>query len=129
MRRKIEMVAVTDEEILWAGGDGEGAGGVVLLRAGVEIEGLLERLVALTEDLLADVREVADLPERTGYVCLSAGDEDASCDDGFERFSAKELLLVRTLIELLGNIGDGLRKGELIAPGGNVAEGGEEVAL
>lgn len=112
------MVAVTNEEIFWAGRDDLGAvAAAVVLCAWTEVERLLKRLVALTKDLLADVREVTDLPERTGNMRLSTGDEDASCDNSLEWLAAKELLLVGTLVQLLRDIRDGLWEGELVAPG------------
>jgi hypothetical protein len=54
------------------------------------------------------MREVTDLAERAGHVCLATRDEDTRCDDGVEWFPAEQLLLVCTLVELLGDVADRL---------------------
>ena len=99
----------------------------VLGCAGSQVERLLQRLVALAEDLLANLREVADLAERTRYVSLPTRDEDARGDDSLKRLAAEQLLLVGPLIELLRDVGNGFWKGELVAPTRDVAEGLKQV--
>ena len=57
---------------------------------------------------------------------LPTGDEDASRYDGLERLAAEQLLLVGPIVELFRDVGDGFRKGELVAPTRDIAEGLEE---
>jgi hypothetical protein len=128
VRREIKVVAVTAEEVF---GTSSGVRVVVAISgcAGGEVESLLEGFVALSEGLFRHLREFANLPEATGDVGLTAGDEDASGDNSLHGFSSKELLFVGTLVDLLSNIANRLREGKLLAHGRDVSEGGEYVSF
>lgn len=91
--REVEVVTVTAEEVFGSRG---GIRVVVTVRrcTGSEVESLLEGFVALSEGLFRHPREFADLPETTGDVGLTAGNEDASGDNSFHRFPSKELFFV-----------------------------------
>lgn len=75
------------------------------------------------------MRQIAYLPKRSGNVSLPAGYKYARSDNGFEGFATQQLLVVRTLVQLFGDIADGLWEGELVTPTRDVAERGEDVAL
>jgi hypothetical protein len=60
---------------------------------------------------------------------LSTRDENASSYDGVECFPAKKLLLVCSLVHLFRNITTCPWQRELIAPVGNVSEGGQDAAF
>ena len=123
------MVAVPHQQVLRTGGTAGRDGVAVLGRAGGEVERLLECLVALSEDLLTDVREVADLAERARDMRLSTRDEDARRDDRLQRLAAEQFLLVRSLVQLFRDIGDGFGEGELVTPAGDVTERLQKVAF
>jgi len=60
---------------------------------------------------------------------LATRNENTGSNNGVEGLAAQELLLVGPLVELLRDVADGLGKGKLVAPAGDIAEGSEEVAL
>ena len=106
--RQIEMIAVPHEQRLRPR---RRIVRIVALSGGTrrEIEGLLERLVALPERLLRHVRQVTNLSKRSRNVRLATGDEYACSDDGLEGLSTEKLFFVRALVELLGDVADGFR--------------------
>jgi hypothetical protein len=124
--REIEMIAVTAEEVFCPCG-GVPVVVVVSRCAGGEIESLLKGFVALSEGFFRHLREFADLPETTGDVGLTTGDEDASGDDSLHRLSSKEFLFVGALVDLLRYIANRLRERKLLAHGRDVSEGCEYV--
>ena len=126
--RKIEVVAVTAEEVFSAGS------GICVMIAisrgtGGEVESLLEGFVALSEGLFGDLREFADLSETAGNMGLTTGDEYASGNDSLHWLSSEEFLFIGTLVDLLRYIADRLRERELLAHGRYVSEGGEYVSF
>ena len=126
--REIEMIAVTTEEVFCP------CGGVPVVIAGSrctggKVESLLEGFVALSEGLFRHLRKFADLPETTGDVGLTTGDEDASGDNGLHRLSSKEFLFVGALVNLFRYIANRLRERKLLAHGRNVSEGCEYVSF
>jgi len=126
--REIEVVTVTAEEVFGAGG---GVRVMVIVSGGTrsEVESLLEGFVALSEGLFRHLRKFANLPETTGDVGLTAGNEDASGDNSLHRLSSKEFLFVGTLVDLLRYVANRLRERKLLAHGRDVSEGGEYVSF
>jgi len=126
--REIEMVTVTTEEVF---GAGSGVRVVVAIGGGArgEVESLLEGFVALSEGLFRHLREFANLPETTGDVGLTTGNEDASGDNSLHWLSSKEFLFVGAFVDLFRYIADRLRERKLLAHGRDVSEGGEYVSF
>jgi hypothetical protein len=75
------------------------------------------------------MRQVAYFTESPRNVSLSARNEDAGGYDCVQGFPSQQLLLVGALVQLLRDVADSFRKGELITPAGNIAKRGEEIAL
>ena len=128
VRREIEMIAVTTEEVFCPRG---GVPVVVAVgrRTGGEVESLLEGFVALPEGLFRHLCEFADLSETTGDVSLATGDEDASGDNSLHRLSSEKFFFVRAFVHLLGYIANRLRERKLLAHGRDVTEGREYVSF
>lgn len=127
VRRKIKMIAVSDQEIFWSS-SGAGSGRIGRCARG-EVKCLLQSFVALSQRLLGDVRQVADFAECTWYMCLTTRNENARRDDSIEGLAAQQFFFIRSLVELFRDVADGFGEGELVAPIGDVSEGSEEIAL
>lgn len=126
--RKVEVIAVTAEEVFCPCG---GVRIVVTVSGctGCEVESLLKGFVALSESLFGHLSEFANLPETTGDVGLTTGDENASGDNSLHRLSSKEFLFVGAFVDLLRYIANRLRERKLLAHGRDVSEGGEYVSF
>jgi len=126
--REIKVVTVTAEEVFGTGG---GVRVVVAVSGGtgVEIESLFKGFVALSKGFFRHLGKLAYLPKTAGDMGLTAGDEDASGDDGFHRLSSEEFFFVRALVDLLRYVADRLRERKLLTHGGDVSEGGEYVSF
>jgi len=128
VRRKIEVITVTAEEVFGASG---GVRVVVAVGGGArgEVESLFESFVTLPEGLFRHMREFANLPEAPGDVGLTASDEDTSGNHSLHWLSSKEFLFVGTLVDLLRYIANRLRERKLLAHRRDVSEGGEYVSF
>ncbi len=76
------MVAVSYKEILRTRKSARSVGVAIRGCTRSQVECLLQRLVTLPENFLADVSKVADFTERPRDMGLPARDENAGGDDG-----------------------------------------------